>query len=86
MSGGENYLMQLSAATGGESYNEGFGNPVSLSPFLSDIQRQFENQYELEFASSTRKGMLRLQVKTSQPHTKLQAAKQVFARTAARNQ
>ncbi|MEA2262911.1 MAG: hypothetical protein QOJ51_5736, partial [Acidobacteriaceae bacterium] len=38
--GGQNYLTQISGDTGGKVYLEGFGNPVSFSPFLSDIQRK----------------------------------------------
>ena len=49
--GGQNYLTQVSDSTGGKVYLEGFGNPVSFAPFLSDIQRKLQNQYELTFVS-----------------------------------
>jgi hypothetical protein len=77
--GGQNYLIQLSGATGGQAFYEGFGNPVSFAPFLSDIQRKLQNQYELSFVSSTAKRELQpIQVKTSQPNTKLQWPAQVL--------
>src|SRR5580698_5075009 len=69
--GGQNYLTQLSGETGGKVYLEGFGNPVSFSPFLSDIQRKLQNQYELSFQSSAKPGLQQLKVKTSQPNTNL---------------
>jgi hypothetical protein len=69
--GGQNYLTQVSGDTGGKVYLEGFGNPVSFSPFLSDIQRKLQNQYELSFQSSAKPGLQQLKVKTSQPNTNL---------------
>jgi VWFA-related protein len=73
--GGQNYLTQLSGDTGGKVYLEGFGNPVSFQPFLSDIQRKLENQYELSYLSTVKSGskpgLQELRVKTSQPNTSL---------------
>jgi VWFA-related protein len=70
--GGQNYLTQLSGDTGGKVYLEGFGNPVSFSPFLSDIQRKLQNQYELSFVSTSKPGLQPIRVKTNQPNTTLQ--------------
>jgi hypothetical protein len=71
--GGQNYLTQVSGDTGGKVYLEGFGNPVSFAPFLSDIQRKLQNQYELTFVSAAAKpGLQNIRVKTSQPNTTLQ--------------
>ncbi|HVN94543.1 MAG TPA: hypothetical protein VMT38_12650 [Terracidiphilus sp.] len=46
---GQNLLSEVTAATGGENYWQGYGNPVSLEPYLSDINRRLDNQYELRF-------------------------------------
>jgi len=70
--GGQNYLTQLSGSTGGKVYLEGFGNPVSFAPFLSDIQRKLQNQYELTFVSTAKPGLQSISVKTTQPNTKLE--------------
>jgi hypothetical protein len=69
--GGQNYLTQVSGATGGKVYLEGLGNPVSFAPFLSDIQRKLQNQYELTFVSTAKAGLQSIRVKTSQPNTTL---------------
>lgn len=69
--GGQNYLTQVSGSTGGKVYLEGFGNPVSFAPFLSDIQRKLQNQYELTFVSTAKPGLQSIRVKTSQPNTTL---------------
>jgi hypothetical protein len=68
---GQNYLTQVSGATGGKVYTEGFGNPVSFAPFLSDIQHKLQNQYELSFVSGSKPGLQQIKVKTSQPNTSL---------------
>ena len=70
--GGQNYLTQVSGETGGKVYLEGLGNPVSFSPFLSDIQRKLQNQYELSFVSTSKPGLQPIRVKTNQPNTTLQ--------------
>jgi hypothetical protein len=70
--GGQNYLTQVSQSTGGKVYLEGFGNPVSFAPFLSDIQHKLQNQYELTFTSNSKPGLQAIQIKTSQPNTKLE--------------
>jgi hypothetical protein len=69
--GGQNYLTQVSGSTGGKVYLEGLGNPVSFTPFLSDIQRKLQNQYELTFVSTAKPGLQSIRVKTSQPNTTL---------------
>jgi len=46
---GLNLLDQLAAATGGNSYWQGSGNPVSLQPYFKDLHRRLENQYRLGF-------------------------------------
>jgi len=48
---GQNLLLQVTEATGGNSYWEGIGNPVSFRPFLQDLQRRLQNQYELSFTA-----------------------------------
>jgi VWFA-related protein len=78
---GQNYLVQVSQSTGGQAYYQGFSNPVSFQPFLSDIQHKLENQYELSFRAAPKKDLVSLQVKTTQPNTKLQAPTQVQVTT-----
>jgi hypothetical protein len=77
---GQNYLIQMSEATGGELYYEGFENPVSMAPFFSQISRNLENQYELSLAVPTRvkDGLQSLKVKLNAPNAKLNSASDVF--------
>jgi len=52
---GQNLLLQVTQATGGNSYWQGLGNPVSFQPFLQDIQRRLQNQYEVGFTAPVKK-------------------------------
>jgi hypothetical protein len=49
--GGQNYLSELTQATGGSSYGFGSGNPVSFQSYFEDIARRLENQYRLSFTA-----------------------------------
>ena len=46
---GQNFLAQLSDATGGEFYFTGFGAPVSFQPFLNEILERQKHQFLLTF-------------------------------------
>jgi hypothetical protein len=46
---GQGLMAELTDATGGKSYWEGNGNPVSFQPYLDDISDRLDNQYELDF-------------------------------------
>jgi len=48
---GQNLLAQVTQATGGKSYWEGFGDPVSFAPYFKDLRLRFRNQYEVGFTA-----------------------------------
>jgi hypothetical protein len=48
---GQNLLIEVAQATGGKSFWEGMGNPVSFQPYFDELTRRFRNQYELGFVS-----------------------------------
>lgn len=48
---GQSLLLQVTQATGGNSYWEGTGNPVSFEPFFKDLRQRFQNQYRISFSS-----------------------------------
>ena len=79
---GQELLAELTGATGGNDYWEGYGNPVSFAPYLDDISRRIHNQYELSFTSPV-KGkpqMASFKLKLSAPG-KLEAPQEVFVRS-----
>jgi hypothetical protein len=63
---GQNLLSEVTQATGGNSYWEGFGDPVSFQPYFEDIERRLNNQYELGFMApsngKTEVGTLKLKI------------------------
>ena len=47
----QSLLAMVSDATGGKSYWQGMGNPVTLQPYFEDLSRRLANQYEIGFTS-----------------------------------
>lgn len=78
--GGQDYLLMVSRATGGESYYQMSGNPVSFAPYLADLQTRLLNQYELGFLAQGR-GRAELQsfkVKARLPKVRIDAPAMVL--------
>jgi hypothetical protein len=46
---GQNLLLQVASATGGKSYWQGMGNPVTIYPYFNEIIRSLQYQYQLRF-------------------------------------
>lgn len=46
---GQNSIAKLADETGGESYFLGTSSPVSMQPYLNDLQATLDNQYLIEF-------------------------------------
>jgi hypothetical protein len=76
---GQNLMSLVTDATGGIYYYEGLSNPVSFSPFLEDLNRRLQNQYELSFLApvKAKPEIDSLKVKLEMPNAKLTAPQQV---------
>jgi hypothetical protein len=75
---GQSYLNQVAEATGGQSFWQGVGNPVSLGPFLNDFRKAINESYTINFMANASSGkhsnsLTRIKVKTSQPGVKIHA-------------
>ncbi|HUN86525.1 MAG TPA: hypothetical protein VMU48_19255 [Terracidiphilus sp.] len=82
---GQNLLAEVTQATGGKSYWEGLGNPVSFAPYFKDLRVRFENQYRLGFTTNL-KGKSQVEnmnLKVGGPVAKVSAPQQVFVQPAA---
>ncbi|MGH9591342.1 MAG: hypothetical protein ACRD25_13165 [Terracidiphilus sp.] len=77
---GQNLLAQVTAATGGYSYWQGAGNPVSLQPYFKDLGRRLENQYRLGFTVPLPNGprVAEMSLRASGTSARLVAPQQVF--------
>jgi hypothetical protein len=77
---GQNLLLTVTEATGGKSFWEGTGNPVSFQPYLEELTRRFKNQYELSFVAPM-KGkpeIDNLKLKFKAPGEEVDVPQQVF--------
>ena len=80
---GQNLLLQVTQATGGNSYWEGMGNPVSLAPFFQDLRRRLNHQYELSFTAPAngKPQVESMKVDLHVPSAKVDAPQRVFVST-----
>jgi hypothetical protein len=76
---GQSLLLLTAQATGGKSYWQGLGNPVSFAPFFDDLNRRLQNQYELGFTvkAKAKPEISSLKVKLTMPDTRLDAPQRV---------
>ena len=77
---GQNLLLLVTQATGGNSYWQGLGNPVSLQPFFQDLRRRLSNQYEVSFTapSNGKPEVQSLKLDLHVPSAKVAAPQQVL--------
>lgn len=65
---GQAGLDRLAHETGGNSYSQGSGVPVTLQPFFDDIETALRRQFSLTYLSThMEKGYHRVEVKSSNP-------------------
>ena len=74
---GQNYLAQLAQGTGGVSFWQGIGNPVSMDPFLKQFQKAISETFVATFPVGTNRKLVSLKVSTNLPKTKVRATQQV---------
>ena len=73
---GQNYLVQLTEATGGRTYYTGSGSSTNFKPYLEDVRKRLDNQYELTFTCDAKGNPLGIKVKVS--GAKVSAAQEVY--------
>jgi hypothetical protein len=79
---GQNFLSELSDATGGESYYIGFGSPVSFQPFLDQFRDAQTRQYLLTFLARPEKkaGFQPIKVSVENKDASVAAPTKVFVK------
>ncbi len=79
---GQNFLSQLSDATGGESYYLGFGSPVSFQPYLEQFVEAQQHQMLLTFVARPEKksGFQQIKVTTESKDASIAAPDKVFVK------
>ncbi|MGA7243808.1 MAG: hypothetical protein WBX19_11515 [Terracidiphilus sp.] len=82
---GQNLLQIVTQATGGNSYWQGIGNPVTLQPYFQDLRRRLNHQYELSFTapSNGKPEIASMKVDLKVPSAKVNAPQRVLVTGAA---
>jgi hypothetical protein len=77
---GQSLLQIITQATGGKSFWDGNGNPVAFQPFLEELSRRFQNQYELSFVvpMKGKPEVEQLKLKFKAPGSEVDVPQQVF--------
>jgi hypothetical protein len=74
---GQNYLSQVSEATGGRAYFQGTGNPVSMGPFFKQFEDSIAESYVATFTAPGHADLVRIKLSTNLPKTKVRAPAEV---------
>jgi hypothetical protein len=76
----QSLLGMVTDATGGKSYWQGMGNPVSFQPYFEDLSRRLANQYELSFNARLdgKPTLQTMKLKVNAPAINVSAPQQVF--------
>lgn len=86
---GQNLLLEVTEATGGNSYWEGLGDPVSFQPYFEDLNKRLGNQYEVGFVAplKNKPQVLNMKVKAEGVSgAKIDAPQQVYVGRVAQQQ
>jgi len=77
---GQSFLQMVTQATGGYSFGQGIGNPVSFQPFFDDLRRRLNHQYELRFSApfNGKPQVRNLKVELRIPSAKVEAPQRVW--------
>jgi hypothetical protein len=78
---GQSYLAQVAEGTGGISFYQGIGNPVSLQPYLKQFQTAIAETYVATFSAPASKNLARLNASTNLPKTKVRVPNEVHVGT-----
>ncbi len=73
-------LIEVSEETGGYAYFQGFTDPVTISPFLNDLQDRLANQYRVTIEALNEKGVQPVKLRTELPGLKIQCPTHIYVR------
>jgi hypothetical protein len=73
-------LRDVSNKTGGECFLEGMSTPVSLTPYLNQLNDRLAHQYEVTFVANKDAGLLPITIRSELPAVKFVAPKSVVVR------
>ncbi|MGP0075792.1 MAG: hypothetical protein ACLPWF_28080 [Bryobacteraceae bacterium] len=71
-------LIQVSDQTGGHAYFQDFTDPVTISPFLNDLQNRLDRQYQVTVDGLGKKGVQPVQVRSELHGVKIQGPTRIY--------
>lgn len=71
-------LEQVSEETGGYAYSQELTNPVSVSPFLDNLQNRLDHQYQVTIEALNVKGVRPVKVRSEVPGLKIEGPTRVY--------
>jgi hypothetical protein len=80
MDWGQSHLAQIGEETGGEAYMLGFGAPVSLAPYLTEIAEHLDHQYRVTVLTKpgNKGGFQDIRFVTEAPNAELVSANRIY--------
>jgi hypothetical protein len=73
-------LLEVSEQTGGYAYFEGFTDPVTIAPFLKDLQDRLDHQYKAAIEVTSEKGVQPVKVHSEMLGLKIDAPTRIYVR------
>jgi len=73
-------LIQVSEQTGGFAYFQDFTDPVTVAPFLQDLQDRLANQYRVTLGALNQKGVQPVKVRTEMRGLKVDSPTRIYVR------
>jgi len=73
-------LIEVSEETGGHAYSMGFTDPVTITPFLRDLQDRLDNQYRVTIEALNDKGVQPVKLRTELRGVKVENPTHVYVR------
>ena len=71
-------LIQTGEETGGNAYFEDLADPVTIAPFLTDLEQRFDNQYEVTIDAPNHRGVAPVKLRTETPGLKISGPSYVY--------
>lgn len=71
-------LQQVTDRTGGYAYFQDFTNPVSIAPFLDNLQNRLNHQYRVTIEALNVKGVQPVKVRSEVPGLKIEGPTRVY--------
>jgi len=64
--------------TGGYAYFEDLADPVTIAPFLANLEQRFDNQYDVTIDARDLRGLQPVRLRTETPNLKVSGPTRIY--------